>query len=257
MTDATAVEIDEDLVAAAVAHVEGEGEGDAANGDAAPAAAAAADSTRLCGACSGPLGDAAGHPCMMVRADEKHVKVLHTRLICSEVVMPIEGYYFCNMTCLHTYNAWLEAEHGAVNVMPDEGVPLSSNQDDFVLPARPSPDAPLQPRPRLVAAAEDALGATVADPQADPQAIGALAAAGEEEEEAAEEEEAVGGGSELEAATAAEAEAEAEEEEDEAAAAGLTAVVGMRFVLYEDHGSVVAIVERSGRVIVVYDDCEP
>ena len=47
------------------------------------------------------------------------------------------------------------------------------------------------------------------------------------------------------------------EEEDAAAAAGLTAVVGMRFVLYEDHGSVVAIVERSGRVIVVYDDCEP
>jgi hypothetical protein len=37
------------------------------------------DSTRLCGACSGRLGDATGHPCMMVRANEQHT-VIHLML---------------------------------------------------------------------------------------------------------------------------------------------------------------------------------
>ena len=55
-----------------------------------------------CGACGEQCSNV--HSCMLSSVVPTHVVPLHSHVMCSSVVMPIEGYYFCGMGCLHTYN---------------------------------------------------------------------------------------------------------------------------------------------------------
>ena len=106
-----------------------------------------------CGACYEAAASFA-HQCRLVQLDKDHVVPLHSSICCSNVVMPIEGFYFCDMTCLHSYNSMLQ-QGGVTAVMPDGGAGNES-ENSFVLPARPRPDAPLQQSPfALVARAEE------------------------------------------------------------------------------------------------------
>ena len=114
-----------------------------------PADAAARDAAFVashCGACFEEERSFA-HVCKLKAVDPAHVVPLHAKLLCERVVMPIEGYYFCDMTCLHGYNSFLEMNHDAFEVMPDGGVPHGRSELEFLLPARRAPGAPVELAP--------------------------------------------------------------------------------------------------------------
>ena len=84
-----------------------------------------------CGGCF-EEGNSFPHACYRANVDEKHVVPLHSAMMCEHVVMPTEGYYFCNMTCLHAYNSEKEL-NDIVQVMPDGGLPGNASEYDFQL----------------------------------------------------------------------------------------------------------------------------
>ena len=45
---------------------------------------------------------------------------LHSSVLCTQVVMPVEGFYFCGITCVHVYNSAKDL-HGITEIMPDDG----------------------------------------------------------------------------------------------------------------------------------------
>jgi hypothetical protein len=203
---AAADEIDVADVEEAVAMVDAEaivgGEGAAALD--APAAAVVLG----CGACFQRM-ESSVHQCMMVRADEEHVRPLHSKIVCNHVVMPIEGFYFCNMACLHAYNEWLRY-NGAVSVMPDDGTPVGSSQNEYVLPARRSPQGALETPPLV-----EELMPTAAEEAMDAAGVAAMAPMRAEEEDEEEEEAAEAAAAQEEEEEEEEEEAEEEEEEEE------------------------------------------
>ena len=69
------------------------------------------------------------------------------------MVMPINGYYFCHLDCVRTYNAHV-ANLGADTVMPDDG-PGSEPFDSFLLPERRRPDCAIEARVEDEALDED------------------------------------------------------------------------------------------------------
>ena len=94
------------------------------------------DVLELTGCCHQESQDLA-HGCMLVRYVPDHYHPLHSYVVCENVVMPINGYYFCHLDCLRTYNAHV-ANLGAVTVMPDDG-PGDQPHDMFFLPERRRP----------------------------------------------------------------------------------------------------------------------
>ena len=60
--------------------------------------------------------------------------------------MPIDGYYFCNMACVHDYNSWIVDMVGTDDTMPDDG-PGNKDPQQFLMPARPRPNAPIELSP--------------------------------------------------------------------------------------------------------------
>ena len=83
-----------------------------------------------------------GHTCMVYRLVASHYKPLHSYLICESVVMPVNGYYFCNFKCLRRYNVHL-AGLGADTIMPEDG-PGNDSEDRFLLPVRRRPEAAIE-----------------------------------------------------------------------------------------------------------------
>ena len=83
-----------------------------------------------------------GHSCMVYRFVASHYKPLHSYLICESVVMPVNGYYFCNFKCLRRYNVHL-AGLGADTIMPEDG-PGNDSEDRFLLPVRRRPEAAIE-----------------------------------------------------------------------------------------------------------------
>ena len=71
-----------------------------------------------CGACF-KEAETFAHACYLRNVDEEHVVPLCSAMLCTSVVMPIEGYYFCSMACLHAYNSKKEM-HDIVELMPDD-----------------------------------------------------------------------------------------------------------------------------------------
>ena len=114
-----------------------------------PAAGSAADESdesdkwiaTHCGACF-EMEDSFAHVCKLGAIDQTHKVPLHSNIVCEDVVMPIEGYYFCSMGCLHAYNV-AKSTAGIQQVMPDDG---HGNQpgENFQLPARRRPDAAIE-----------------------------------------------------------------------------------------------------------------
>ena len=99
------------------------------------------DELERTGCCSQECKDLM-HGCMLVRYDAFHDKPLHSHVVCESVVMPVNGFYFCNMECLKTYNTFLAAL-GVNTVMPDDG-PGNESFDRFLLPVRRRPDAAIE-----------------------------------------------------------------------------------------------------------------
>ena len=60
--------------------------------------------------------------------------------------MPIEGYYFCSMACVHEYNSWIADMVETKEVMPDDG-PGNADPQSFLMPARPRPNALIELSP--------------------------------------------------------------------------------------------------------------
>ena len=60
--------------------------------------------------------------------------------------MPIEGYYFCSMACVHEYNSWIADMVETEEVMPDDG-PGNADPQSFLMPARTRPNALIELSP--------------------------------------------------------------------------------------------------------------
>ena len=97
-----------------------------------------------CGACS--QRTQSWHRCTMGQIDPMHVKPLCSHISCERVCMPIDGYYFCNMACVHDYNSWIVDMVGTDDTMPDDG-PGNKDPQQFLMPARPRPNAPIELSP--------------------------------------------------------------------------------------------------------------
>jgi hypothetical protein len=184
-----------------------------------------------CGACF-EAGESFVHTCKLQAVRPDHVVPLHAALLCTSVVQPIEGFYFCDMSCLHAYN-WEKERLDIVEVMPDDGIPRGRIEYDFQLPARRRPGEQVE-LPPWAAPAQRVVRRILQED-------------GEEEAEAAAE--ADGAVVAAEAAGGA-----AEEVAAEAEANMVPAKIGTRFVLDGEHGVVVKIITQSGTIIVAYDD---
>ena len=94
------------------------------------------DEMEWCGSCS---QEASGlvHSCLLKRYEPGHNMPVHSWVLCKAVVMPVNGYYFCNLHCLRAYNGHV-ALLGAHTDMPDEG-PGNETDDRFLLPVRRRP----------------------------------------------------------------------------------------------------------------------
>ena len=109
----------------------------------------------ICSACEGAC--TSWHRCLLEKKDGKtHVTRLHSYITCDRVVMPVNGFYFCSMECVHEYNSQKTAEFNSpdviMDVMPDDG-PGNSEVGSFLMPARRRPDAEIEPSPEEEAAA--------------------------------------------------------------------------------------------------------
>ena len=83
------------------------------------------------------LADSFAHNCYRRNVEPDHDVPLHSAIVCDKVVMPIEWFYFCNMTCLQAYTA-VKEQHGITDLMPDDG-PGDQLVGSFQLPARRRP----------------------------------------------------------------------------------------------------------------------
>jgi len=52
--------------------------------------------------------EAPAHVCALKGEEPKHKKDLHGWIICKEVWMPEEGFYFCDADCIKKYNGLLK-----------------------------------------------------------------------------------------------------------------------------------------------------
>ena len=97
-----------------------------------------------CGACLKPTQS--WHRCCVGQFNTRHVKPLCSPTSCERVCMPIEGYYFCSMACVHEYNSWIADMVETEEVMPDDG-PGNADPQSFLMPARPRPNALIELSP--------------------------------------------------------------------------------------------------------------
>ena len=141
-----------------------------------PAAAAASPTpseaaqfaAQLCGAC-GQHADSFAHNCYRRNVEPDHDVSLHSAIVCDKVVMPIEGFYFCDMMCLHTYNA-VKEQHGITDLMPDDG-PGDQLVGSFQLPARRRPGGAWEAAPEPAHAAAEEVVEEVQEVEMD-EAVG-------------------------------------------------------------------------------------
>ena len=115
----------------------------------------AAEMANDCGACGEQCSNV--HSCALGSVVPDHVVPLHSHVMCSSVVMPINGYYFCGMGCVHAYNSYMVDTFSIDEVMPNEG-PGNRRECEFLLPARRRPDAPIELAPEELEEEEEERG---------------------------------------------------------------------------------------------------
>ena len=205
-----------------------------------PAAAEERDAAWVashCGACF-DAGESFGHVCKLKAVQPDHVVPLHSALACNRVVQPIEGYCFCDMSCLHAYN-WEKEKLDIVEVMPDDGIPRGRTEYDFQLPARRGPGETVELPPWAAVGGRGSRRRLIEEDEAEYDDA-------EAEAEAASPSNGRGSGGD-------EAELESVPADD---AEGSLVTLYTRVVIDGEHGVVVAILGGSGAVAVAYDHRE-